>query len=60
MVTGGSSKRMRRSPESPGGWIPTCPACTEHIEECECVCPYCGERESCHCCIGYGLATGGG
>lgn len=31
----------------------TCPTTTTPV------CPYCGETTGCHCCIGYGSATGG-
>ena len=37
-----------------------CHECAEPLEACVCVCPYCGDRDGCRCCIGYGLATGGG
>ena len=43
-----------------GGWVPTCPPCGEFIDDCACVCAFCGERAGCRCVIGYGLATGGG
>jgi len=52
--------RVRRSFAAFGGWVPTCPPCGEFIEDCACVCPWCGERSGCRCAIGYGLATGGG
>lgn len=38
---------------------PICERCGCQFEECECVCPYCGESAECECCIGYGRATGG-
>lgn len=41
------------------GATPLCPLCGEPFEACLCVCPYCGDRNGCRCCIGYGLATGG-
>lgn len=53
-------ERVRRIAESYGGWVPTCPPCGEFVEECACVCSFCGEREGCLCAIGYGVATGGG
>ena len=40
------------------GWA-TCPPCGRYIEDCACVCPFCGERNGCRCCIGLGIATGG-
>jgi hypothetical protein len=38
---------------------PRCEQCGEFIDECKCVCPYCGETSECDCCIGTGKATGG-
>ena len=37
----------------------TCDICGNVIEACTCSCPYCGERDSCECCL-YDAATGGG
>lgn len=42
-----------------GGWVPTCPPCGNYIEDCACVCPFCGERAGCRCCIGFGVPTVG-
>jgi len=39
--------------------IVTCEICGIAIEACTCSCPYCGERDSCECCL-YDAATGGG
>ncbi|MGB9135142.1 MAG: hypothetical protein WCC63_06135 [Candidatus Bathyarchaeia archaeon] len=36
-----------------------CENCGNPVDECQCVCPYCGEQEACTCCCGYGCATGG-
>ncbi|MCW4052711.1 MAG: hypothetical protein NWE78_05855 [Candidatus Bathyarchaeota archaeon] len=36
-----------------------CEKCGSSIDECKCVCPYCGESDGCTCCVGYGCATGG-
>jgi len=38
---------------------PRCDNCGNFIDDCTCVCPYCGESASCDCCIGNGKATGG-
>jgi len=51
-------ERMRRAMYGYLGWA-TCPPCGRFIEDCACVCPFCGERNGCRCCIGFGLATGG-
>ncbi len=40
-------------------WVPACPACAHLLDDCACVCPFCGERNGCRCCIGLGIATGG-
>ena len=40
-------------------WTPVCHGCGQPLDECACVCPFCGERTGCHCCIGLGIATGG-
>ncbi|HEX9262298.1 MAG TPA: hypothetical protein VF893_07195 [Candidatus Bathyarchaeia archaeon] len=39
--------------------MPRCQNCGNLIDDCKCVCPYCGESADCTCCIGYGKATGG-
>ncbi|HJX24458.1 MAG TPA: hypothetical protein VJ574_08685 [Candidatus Bathyarchaeia archaeon] len=36
-----------------------CDKCGYSIDQCQCVCPYCGETTLCTCCIGYGRAMGG-
>ncbi|MHB2035904.1 MAG: hypothetical protein ACYCPW_04065 [Nitrososphaerales archaeon] len=36
-----------------------CPNCDNPMDNCACVCPYCGEISRCDCAIGYGVATGG-
>ena len=41
------------------GWSLNCPACGRVLDDCACVCPFCGERDGCRCCIGLGVATGG-
>jgi hypothetical protein len=38
---------------------PRCDNCGNLIDDCRCVCPYCGESAGCHCCIGDDKATGG-
>ncbi|MCW4024015.1 MAG: hypothetical protein NWF01_03155 [Candidatus Bathyarchaeota archaeon] len=38
---------------------PRCPRCGNFIDDCTCVCPYCGETNKCTCCIGQARATGG-
>lgn len=40
-------------------WVLACHACGRPLDECACVCPFCGERNACGCCIGLGVATGG-
>jgi len=35
-----------------------CEYCGLVLEACMCACPYCGERDSCECCL-YDAATGG-
>lgn len=40
-------------------YAPRCDHCGNFIDDCTCVCPYCGESASCDCCTGYGKATGG-
>ncbi|HEY7110409.1 MAG TPA: hypothetical protein VH415_13355 [Nitrososphaeraceae archaeon] len=37
---------------------PGCENCGLTLEECMCACPYCGERNSCECCL-FDAATGG-
>ena len=36
-----------------------CDYCGNRIEMCNCACPYCGETNSCECCL-FDAATGGG
>ncbi len=36
-----------------------CDLCGNSIDSCSCVCPYCGEREGCTCCL-FDASTGGG
>ncbi|MDW0281592.1 MAG: hypothetical protein QN720_03745 [Nitrososphaeraceae archaeon] len=36
-----------------------CDLCGNPIAACMCVCPYCGERDACECCL-FDAATGGG
>ncbi|MDH5634702.1 MAG: hypothetical protein OEY30_02630 [Candidatus Bathyarchaeota archaeon] len=36
-----------------------CKNCGNPIDDCKCVCPYCGETEACTCCVGLGCTTGG-
>lgn len=35
-----------------------CVECGNSIEQCGCVCPYCGERDKCECAL-FDAATGG-
>jgi len=35
-----------------------CETCGNQLEACVCVCPYCGNKEACECCI-LDAATGG-
>ena len=35
-----------------------CVTCSNPIEMCRCVCPFCGERDSCECAL-FDAATGG-
>jgi len=35
-----------------------CEFCGLALDACMCACPYCGERDSCECCL-YDAATGG-
>ena len=35
-----------------------CVQCGHPIEMCDCVCPYCGERDKCECAL-FDAATGG-
>ena len=35
-----------------------CDYCGNVLEACMCVCPYCGDRDKCECCI-LDAATGG-
>ncbi|MFA7397554.1 MAG: hypothetical protein GX799_06750 [Crenarchaeota archaeon] len=39
---------------------PRCMYCRNFIDNCICVCPYCGESAKCICVIGIDKATGGG
>ncbi|MGD6934079.1 MAG: hypothetical protein ACQCN5_07735 [Candidatus Bathyarchaeia archaeon] len=39
---------------------PRCEKCGNFIDDCKCVCPYCGETDGCTCCVGNDKATGGG
>ncbi len=39
--------------------VPRCDNCGEPIDDCKCVCPYCGETDGCTCCIGTEKVTGG-
>ncbi|SNQ62297.1 hypothetical protein [Candidatus Methanoperedens nitratireducens] len=38
---------------------PKCENCGNPIDDCNCVCPYCGETALCDCCIGRDAVTGG-
>lgn len=38
--------------------INNCDYCGIPVDACVCSCPYCGERNSCECCL-YDAATGG-
>jgi hypothetical protein len=38
---------------------PVCERCGYPIDDCKCVCPYCGESAGCECCIGNDKVTGG-
>lgn len=38
--------------------LPLCDNCGNPIESCMCVCPYCGKKDACECCL-YDAATGG-
>ncbi|MGB9659650.1 MAG: hypothetical protein ACPLY9_03920, partial [Nitrososphaerales archaeon] len=40
-------------------YIPLCERCGQPVDNCECICPYCGETCCCDCCIGMDKATGG-
>ncbi|HMK95778.1 MAG TPA: hypothetical protein VK536_10320 [Candidatus Limnocylindrales bacterium] len=40
--------------------LPRCVNCGNFIDDCKCVCPYCGETAKCRCCIGIEKASGGG
>ncbi|HEV2877905.1 MAG TPA: hypothetical protein VGW09_11575 [Nitrososphaeraceae archaeon] len=37
----------------------SCELCGNPLEACMCVCPYCGERDACECCL-HDAVTGGG
>ncbi len=58
MRTNRARDRAWRNYDYPG-WTPSCPDCGQPLDECACVCPFCGERDGCRCCIGLGIATGG-
>ncbi len=49
-VEGGPVKGKEEEPE--------CEHCGLTLEACMCACPYCGERDSCECCL-FDAATGG-
>lgn len=36
----------------------TCASCANPLENCQCVCPFCGERDTCECAL-FDAATGG-
>ncbi len=38
--------------------IAICENCGNMIELCSCVCPFCGEKEKCECCL-FDTTTGG-
>ncbi|MGE5555473.1 MAG: hypothetical protein ACM3UY_04315 [Methanocella sp.] len=40
--------------------LPRCMYCGNFIDDCNCVCPYCGEYVKCTCVIGIDKASGGG
>ncbi|MEM3383537.1 MAG: hypothetical protein QW698_05795 [Nitrososphaerales archaeon] len=40
-------------------YLPLCERCGQPIDDCKCICPYCGETCCCECCIGMDKATGG-
>ncbi len=58
MVPTRARDRALRNYDYPG-WVPACHLCGRRLDECVCVCPFCGERDGCRCCIGLGIATGG-
>ena len=35
-----------------------CVECGNPLEKCQCVCPFCGERDKCECAL-FDAATGG-
>jgi RNA polymerase subunit RPABC4/transcription elongation factor Spt4 len=39
--------------------LPQCVNCRNFIDQCTCVCPYCGETTKCTCYLGIDKATGG-
>lgn len=45
--------------DADGAEMVFCDICGNAIEACSCVCPYCGEREGCSCCL-FDATTGGG
>ena len=38
--------------------VAMCDNCGNQIESCMCVCPYCGKKDACECCL-YDAVTGG-
>jgi len=36
-----------------------CERCFKPFHQCDCCCPFCGERDSCECAL-FDAATGGG
>lgn len=38
--------------------ITRCEICGNRLEFCICVCPFCGERDKCECCL-FDATTGG-
>ena len=37
----------------------TCDHCGRPIDDCACVCPFCGQTDGCECAIGTDVAAGG-
>ena len=58
MVPTRARDRALRSYDYPS-WTPSCHLCGHRLDDCVCVCPFCGEGVGCRCCIGLGIATGG-
>ncbi len=48
---------MKKKTTTPA--VPRCDNCGEPIDDCKCVCPYCGETDGCVCCVGTDKVTGG-